>query len=588
MEVEREPVVARVRPERERERDEREQRRRARARATRRSAGVIALGVAGGCLSGDGESSTASPRPVSSARFAGCVTLSCCFVVPVTFALLLAFVGYAGLVADRLRLPRHALGACPRAPRRRGRSIRSRRARRRRRQPDRLSAARSSSRRSRSRSCPSHVASWLWFCLLGGVRRRGDVDRRRPRLALPRPRASRSPVVVHGLYYGNLTIVLLVLRRARLALPRPGARRRAGARRCGRGEALRLAARRLAAADAPVPRRRLGGGVGRGRPRPRRLGADRLRGASRLSGAARARCRTSTRSGASRSRRSPVRSALSCPAAVAVAAVAGVASASVLRPGSSRRRDGDRRAFALVVVGVRRRLADRLAELRRAPLRPDRDHVAAARAGVVLRLRDLARGLLAPKPATRRGLLSTRDVTEQAWAREPRGSGALVRGGVDGRSSPSLVAVLAMAEVVALDLEAAADRRASSDVTLGVRRLARETRSGSRRTSRRTCSSLGSACLARPGDVARAARRRSRHLCARVIGVSVRVALDPARRGRLLGAREEHRRRWPTVDPGRAGVRLGRGLSDADRPGVGGLRGSACGRTTPRSRSTRS
>src|SRR5215211_3183266 len=57
---------------------------------------------------------------------------------------------------------------------------------------------------------PVAVASWLWFCLLGvcvfaamwilGVR-----DWRCRILALA------SPVVVHGLFYGNLTIVLVLL-----------------------------------------------------------------------------------------------------------------------------------------------------------------------------------------------------------------------------------------------------------------------------------------------------------------------------------------------------------------------------------------
>ena len=37
------------------------------------------------------------------------------------------------------------------------------------------------------------------------------MDRRRPRLALPRRSRSTSPVVVHGLYFGNLTILLVLL-----------------------------------------------------------------------------------------------------------------------------------------------------------------------------------------------------------------------------------------------------------------------------------------------------------------------------------------------------------------------------------------
>ncbi len=140
-------------------------------------------------------------------RFAGSAILSCSSCVPVTFALLVV-ARVLRLVADRLRLPRNALGACPRAPRRRadlpGADPRCRG----RRQPDRLPAA-SHPRLRPARAPPVTAASWLWFCLLGvassprmwivGVR-----DWRCHVLAVT------SPVVVHGLFYGNLTILLLV------------------------------------------------------------------------------------------------------------------------------------------------------------------------------------------------------------------------------------------------------------------------------------------------------------------------------------------------------------------------------------------
>ena len=176
------------------------------------------------------------------------------------------------LVADRLRLPRDALGACPRAPRRRADLPGADPGHRRHRQPDgvpavlhpRLRPARASSRRRRPRGSGSASSG------VGGLA--AHVDRRRPRLALPRARASRRPWSSTACSTATSPILLLVplalawryRDRARVAGIAVGVG--------GSGEALRLAARRVAAAHAALPRRGVGGGVG-DRARPRRLGA---------------------------------------------------------------------------------------------------------------------------------------------------------------------------------------------------------------------------------------------------------------------------------------------------------------------------
>ena len=93
--------------------------------------------------------------------------------------------------------------------------------------------------------------------------------------------AATSPVVVHGLWYGNLT-VLLVLPLALAWRYRDRAAWRWHRGRCGRcGEAVRLAARRLAAPDAALPCRRMGRRVC-GRARARGVGPARVPGPARL------------------------------------------------------------------------------------------------------------------------------------------------------------------------------------------------------------------------------------------------------------------------------------------------------------------
>ena len=123
----------------------------------------------------------------------------------------------------------------------------------------------------------------------------------------------------------------------------------------------------------------------------------------------------------------------SVPAAVAVAAVAGLACLA-LAAWLVRQPDGDRRAFAIVVSGVHPVLADRLAQLRRPAPRPDRDHLAPPRPGVALRVRGLARR----RPRSR----SRHDARPACAPRrrrtgvalEPRGAvGVVPRGDVLGR-----------------------------------------------------------------------------------------------------------------------------------------------------------
>ena len=111
-------------------------------------------------------------------------------------------------MADRLRLPRNALGACPSAARRCADLPGADARRDRHRQPDGLPTAVHPRCRLRSHSSRSTFASWLWFgapgaCVLAALWIVGVRDWRCHALAVT------SPVVVHGLYYGNLTILLL-------------------------------------------------------------------------------------------------------------------------------------------------------------------------------------------------------------------------------------------------------------------------------------------------------------------------------------------------------------------------------------------
>ena len=128
-------------------------------------------------------------------------------------------------------------------------------------------------------SLPVGVASALWFaalaaCVVGALRLVGVRDWRCHVLALT------SPVVVHGLYFGNFTLALL-LPVALCWRYRPGARRRCGGRCRDRRQARRVAARRVAARDAPVRGSRVGARLGR--PALRNpVGLDRLRRIGRV------------------------------------------------------------------------------------------------------------------------------------------------------------------------------------------------------------------------------------------------------------------------------------------------------------------
>ena len=356
-----------------------------------------------------------SRLPGSAVRFGSSVTLSCSSSCPSPSRCSASFVGYVnswpigfdfrGTLWEPARALLDGAADLPGADARQHRP----------RQPGRLPArlhprvraARAPPRRRRRRgsgsacSAPACFAS-LWIL---GVR-----DWRCLVLALT------SPVVVHGLYYGNLTVLLRPARRARVALPRscagsPGSR--SGAAVAAKlfvwplvvwlllTRRFRAAAWAIGSAVVLVSRR---------------LGADRVRGLPRLSEAAarragrvcgaeplaldrRRRARRLGRPSPSRSPRSPA------------------SPASASRRWLVARTDGDRRAFAVRRRRVHARVADRLAELRGAPLRPDRDHVAAARAGLVLRVRDLARSARSsPKRPSRTSCCRPRGVPEQAWA----------------------------------------------------------------------------------------------------------------------------------------------------------------------------
>jgi hypothetical protein len=231
---------------------------------------------------------------------------------------------------------------------------------------------------------PVTAAAWLWLCALGvamfgsmwvlGIR-----DWRCLVLAVT------SPVVVHGLWYGNLTVLLVLpialawgyRDRARVAGIAVGVavaaklfvwplvvwllltrRFRAAAWAAGSAVLLMLGAWALVGfqglRDYPSLLRAV-----------QDVYAVRSLSVSTVAGALGA----------------------SVSAAVAVAAVAGLACLA-LAVWLVRQPDGDRRAFAIVVAACI--LASPIVELRRAPVRPDRGHLAPPRSGVVLRLRRVA------------------------------------------------------------------------------------------------------------------------------------------------------------------------------------------------------
>ena len=187
------------------------------------------------------------------------------------------------LVADRLRLPRHALGARPRPARRYADLPGARPRGRRDRQPGRLPTGLHPRRPCRSRSCPR-------------LPRRGSGSSCSQRVSSPRcgssafatGAASCSPSRRRSSSTACSSGTSPSCSSCRSRSPGgtatvPGSRGRR--RRRGRREAVRLAARRLAAPDAALPGCGLGGRLGCG-ARARGVGAHRLRGLPRLSEAA--------------------------------------------------------------------------------------------------------------------------------------------------------------------------------------------------------------------------------------------------------------------------------------------------------------
>ena len=227
-------------------------------------------------------------------------------------------------------------------------------------------------------------------------------------LALPRARADLA-VVVHGLFYGNITILLVLL----VAL---AWRYRDRARIAGLALGAAIAAKlfvwplvvwllltRRYRAAAWASGRRVILVISPGRCRLRR--ARDIRRCSRR--------RTCTQSAASRVRPSRARFG----ASVTSPSRRGVLGAPRLLAVAGGSRAGGRRPAGIHgVVRVRPRVADRLAELRGAPVRPDRDHLAEARAGLVLRLRDLGRRRDMPKTDRLDPCGPARDVPVMAWA----------------------------------------------------------------------------------------------------------------------------------------------------------------------------
>ena len=316
------------------------------------------------------------------------------------------------LVADRLRLPRHAVGTCARAARRRvdlpGADARGRVGG----QSCGLPAGVHPGVRPPCVAAGT-VAAWLWLCVLGvamfgsmwilGVR-----DWRCLVLAVT------SPVVVHGLWYGNLTVLLVLpialawrcRDRARLVGIAVGAavaaklfvwplvvwllltrRFRAAAWAAGSAVVLALGAWALVGfqgmSDYPSLLRAV-----------QDVYAVRSLSVSTVAGALGA----------------------SVPAAVAVAAVVGLAclalAAWLVRNPTATGRVRDRRGR------VHSRLADRLAQLRR-PVRPDRDHLATSRPCVVLRVRRVARRSTGPRSRSDAYSASTPRCRRAGLALEP-------------------------------------------------------------------------------------------------------------------------------------------------------------------------
>ena len=233
------------------------------------------------------------------------------------------------------------------------------------------------------------AASWVWFvalaaAVLASMWIVGVRDWRCLVLALT------SPVVLQGLYWGNLTLALLPPARTGVALSRADDDRGSRGRVGRRGKADRLAARRLAARDEALPRRR------RGPPR-RRSSWSSARGPSSGSTG----CSTTRRS-SGRPRTCMRRGATRSPASLGglgASVTLAVASLLARRVGARGARRVGRAARGRRPQGVRaarrgrdRGVADRVAELRRVAVRADSGHVAPARSRMVLRLRRLARG----------------------------------------------------------------------------------------------------------------------------------------------------------------------------------------------------
>ena len=503
-------------------------------------------------------------------RFASSVTLSCSFVVPVAFALLSRRSRLPQLVADRLRLPRHALGARPRAARRRRRSIRSRRATR------SSSATRPSTRRSssslrcRSRCCPSAVASWLWFCLLGVARVRGASGSSASATGAATSSRVTSPVVVHGLFYGNLT-VLLVLPLALAWRYRDRARRRGLA--VGIAVAAKLfvwplvvwllLTRRFRAAAWAV------GSVGRARPR--RVGADRLRGLrdypallravqdvyavrsvslSTVAGGAR-------RAGRRRRRSSAAVAGIACLAVAAWLVAADGRRPPRLRASSSRRASSPRRSSGRTTP---RCSSSRSRSRGRGSRRPGSSGTRSGSSARSRRGRTCRRSCCRPRRRPRAGV-----------GVEPHRARALVRGGHDARrrwrrARPGDRGALATRRRSA---GRGGDAVTTSDsVTAGRRH---ETAVPSRPEAGDRVDSLPTSLVHAPA-VWLAVIVGLSTIVRVAIGLGVALPLDPARRDPLLRPRAEHRRRRRPRGSWRVHGRLGRRLSDADRAGVGALR----------------
>ena len=232
---------------------------------------------------------------------------------------------------------------------------------------------------------------------------------------------------------------------------------------------------------------------------------------------------------------------------------------------------------------VHRRLADRLAELRSAPLRPDRVHVAAAlrRPGSSATSLWLV-GAVAPKPDVVGGLLPPATTCRSRpgrWSHtEPvlwyAAGTMLVVGGV----------AVALAMVVRLTTRRRSSRprrRRRDDERFGHGRAARDGRAletGSGRPCRRASDVAG----ARARPVARAHRRSLDASSASRSGSACTHPGSCPTRSSTPTSRGASRTATPR-GPRRVRGRLGRRLSDADRAGVGLFGDPRLGSTTPRS-----